>query len=147
MADINISTPVDTVAAAETGTHIAVCHTVAPYDGVTVAESVTTPVMALKLYRGTQSITVSLITMDWALITAYKKFTQNGVPLKGLVLIPGSGGPDTFCVKDGADDGAYLYKGAVSVATTIIYPGNLCKPYIDFSECTLSTGHLITFIW
>lgn len=147
MADIDISTTLDNVSVAETGTHIAVCHTIAPFDGVTVAESVTTPVMALKLYRGTQSVTVSLITMDWSFIVAYKKYAQTGIPLKGIVLIPGSGAPDTFCIKDTADDGSYLYKQAVSVATTVIYPGSLCKPFIDFSECTLSAGHLITFIW
>lgn len=147
MADIDISTPVDTVAAAETGTHIAICHTVAPYDGVTVAESVTTPVMALKLYRGTQSVTVSLITMDWVFTETFRQYRNNGVPLKGIILIPGSGGPDTFCIKDGGDTGAYLYLAAVSAATVIVYPGSFCKPYIDYSECTLSAGHLVTFVW
>lgn len=114
---------------------------------VTLTESVTTPTNTMKLYRGTQSISVSAVTEDWSFVTAYKSFAGVGIPLKGIILIPGSGAPDTFVIKDGSDSGAYLYKGALTAAAVLVYPGNNCKPYIDFSECTLTTGHVITFVW
>jgi hypothetical protein len=114
---------------------------------VTVSESVTTPVMALKLSRGTSSMTVTLITQDWAFVTAQKQFAITGVPLKALVLIPGSGAADVFVIKDTSDAGAILYKGTVNAGTVVVYPGSYCKPYIDFSECTFTAGHSVTFIW
>lgn len=103
--------------------------------------------MATSVLRGDKSITVKTIDADWTFTTVLTKFANLGVPLKGMVLIPGSGGPDTFVVKDGSDTGAYLYKSAVSTTTVLVFPGSLCRPVIDFSECTLSVGHMITFLW
>jgi hypothetical protein len=136
----------DSVSIAETSTHIATVNCInAPYDGVTLTESVTTPTFALKLYKGTNSVTVSLITMDWSLVETLRQYRSSGIPLKGIIFIPG--GTDTFSIKDLSDSGAYLYKGALAATTVLVYPGSYCKPYIDFSECSLNSGHMITFVW
>lgn len=167
MADVDISTPVETVAVSEQISELFDFIFASVYQGVTLAEnigkymgldvsvvqtatateSVTTPVMALKLYRGHSAVTVSLITKDWKFIDTYRKYSQSGIPLKGLVLIGGSGGSDVFVIKDENDSGAYLYKGTVATVTTVIFPGSSCKPLIDFSECTLTAGHMVTFLW
>lgn len=115
-------------------------------DGITVEEAVTIG-FTLKLYRGTNSVTVTVLNQDWKMVETYKQFSGKGIPLKGIILVPGSGGPDTFVIKDTADDGSYLYAGALSATTVIVYPGSFCKPMIDYSECTLTTGHKITFVW
>lgn len=115
-------------------------------DAISVADVVTTPVFTLKLYRGTNAVTVTAITEDWDFVVAYKQFANLGIKLKGLILMPGTG-TDVFVIKDG--NGAYLYNAshATTVCTVVVYPGTYVKPYIDFSECTLSTGHAITFLW
>lgn len=149
MADVDVGTIIDSTSAAENVSVAVSTASLNPSvnDATSVAESVTTPTFALKLYRGTNSVTVSLITMDWSLVEAYRQFRNTGVPLKGIILIPGSGAPDTFVIMDGSDSGAYLYSAAVSATTVVVYPGSYCKPYIDFSACTLSAGHKITFVW
>lgn len=114
-------------------------------DGITVAEAVTTPTFTLKLYRGVTSVTVSAITEDWDFIQTYRQFSASGIPLKGIILMPGT--TDTFSIKDGGESGAYLYYGALAAAAVLVYPGTHVKPFIDFSECTLNTGHKITFVW
>ena len=147
MADLSISAVYDSSSVAETGTNIATVNCIGPFDGVSVAESITTPTFALKLYRGTNSVTVSLITMDWSFIEVYRNFKLTGIPLKGIIFMPGSGAPDTFVIKDGDENGSYLYAGALSANTVVVYPGSMCRPFIDFSECTLTTGHKVTFVW
>lgn len=154
MADIAIGTAGalnDAASVAEglgsTGTHISVNNCPFIYDATTVAEVVSTPTFALKLYRGMNSVTVTLITVDWDFVALYRKFAGLGVALKGIILIPGSGAPDTFSIKDGDENGSYLYSGALTVPTVLVYPGSLCRPYIDYSECTLTAGHKVTFVW
>ena len=171
MADVDISAVVETVTVAETvtiprfdvkpdindGITVADVVSTAPaistmsvnpsiVDAITVAEAVTIG-FTLKLYRGTTAVTVENTSEDWSLVATYKQFMSRGVPLKGIILIPGSGGPDTFVIKDIDSSGAYLYSGAVSAATVLVYPGTFCRPMIDFSECTLSTGNKVTFVW
>jgi hypothetical protein len=116
-------------------------------EAITMSESVTQPVSWFKFTKSKYSATMQLITADWSLVDQYPRYKDSGVLLKGIILIPGSGAPDTFVIMDGAADGPYLYKAALSVATVLVYPGTLCKPMIDFSECTLTTGHAITFVW
>ena len=117
-------------------------------DAVGVTDVVTTPVFTLKLYRGTNSVTVSAITEDWEFVETYKQFRNLGIKLKGIILIPGSG-TNVFVIKDGGENGAFLYDAAhaTTVCTVVVYPGTYVKPYIDFSLCTLTAGHSITFLW
>ena len=150
MADIDISAAVDSVGAAEDiGKYlefgpggISVVQAVGA-----IAEAVTIGAFNTQMWRGANSATVGALVADYELSQHYPKYSQRGFPLKGLILIPGSGGPDTFAIKDGGDDNPYLYKAAVSAATVLVYPGTLCLPYVDYSECSLSTGHMITFVW
>ena len=117
-------------------------------DGISVADEVTTPTFTLKLYRGTNSVTVTAITEDWDFVKVYKQFSNQGIMLKGIILMPGSG-TDVFVIKDGGEAGAYLYNAshATTVCTVVVYPGTAVKPFIDFSLCTLTAGHAITFLW
>ena len=150
MADVDISAAVETVTVAEALTTTGMISTMSVnpsiVDAITVAENVALS-FTLKLYRGTNAVTITGVNQDWSLVGTYKQFASKGVPLKGLVLAPGSGGPDTFVIKDIDESGAYLYAGALSATAVIVYPGTFCRPMIDFSECTLSTGHKITFVW
>ena len=118
-------------------------------DAVGVADVVSTaPAFTLKLYRGTNSVTVSAITEDWEFVETYKQFRNLGIKLKGIILVPGSG-TDVFVIKDGGESGALLYNAAhaTTVCTVVVYPGTYVKPFIDFSLCTLTAGHSITFLW
>jgi hypothetical protein len=150
MADIDIAAVVETVGAAESiGKYMEFGPggiSVVDATGAT-AEAVTVGAFNTQMWRGANTATIGQLIADYQLITHYPKYRQTGFPLKGLILIPGSGGPDTFAIKDGSDSGPYLYKAPVSAATVLVYPGTLCLPYVDYSECTLSTGHLVTFVW
>jgi len=148
MADVDISGAVETVSVAEnvSAPHSTMSVNPSIVDAITVAEAVTLS-FTLKLYRGTNAVTVTALNQDWSFVETYRHFSSRGINLKGIILIPGSGGPDTFSIKDIDENGAYLYYGAVSAATVLVYPGSFFKPMIDYSECTLSTGHKVTFVW
>jgi hypothetical protein len=148
MADVDISGVTDSVGAAEVVSRMMDLNAKSiAASAAAVAEALTVGAYNTQMWRGAQTATVGGLVVDYQLILHYPKFAQTGFPLKGLILIPGSGAPDTFVIKDGSDAGPYLYKAALSAATVLVYPGTFCKPYIDFSECTLTTGHLITFVW
>jgi hypothetical protein len=147
MADLDI-TLTDAVAGAEViGRMMDVNAKSVAQSAAAVAEAVTVGAPNTQLFRGTQTATVGGIVADYELIDSYPRFSPRGFKLKGLILIPGSGGPDTFSIKDGSDTGPYLYYAAVTAATVLVFPGTLCFPYIDASECTVTAGHLITFLW
>jgi hypothetical protein len=150
MADVDVGTIADGVTVADVPTAPAISTmSVNPsiVDAITVADVVSTvPSFTIKLYRGTNAVTVASVDQDWYLVRTYKQFASGGVKLKGIILIPGVGA-STFSIKDIDEDGAYLYYGAVSAATVIVYPGSSFKPMIDFSECSLSAGNKVTFVW
>jgi len=63
---------------------------------------------------------------------------------------PGAAG-DTLVVKNGSATGPKMFY-AVCTGTDdqriIYYFGTRCRPYIDYSECTLSVGHsVIINLW
>jgi hypothetical protein len=99
----------------------------------------------VRLVRGEYTAMIEEPASDWALLDKYPKY-RNGFPLKGIIFMPGSGGPDTFVIRDG-ENGPYLYNAAVAANTLVVYSGALCKPFIDYSECSLSSGNIINFIW
>jgi len=147
MADVDVSGVTESVAVAEVLARMLDVNAVASQAIGALAEVLTVGAPNTQMWRGANTATVGCLTVDYQLITHYPKFSQAGFPLKGIILIPGSGAPDTFVIKDVKDTGPYLYKAALSAATVLVYPGTLCFPYIDFSECTLTAGHLITFVW
>ena len=148
MADVDISAATDSVAVAEVLARMMDINAKSvAQSAAAVAEALTVGAPNTQMWRGANTATVGCLTVDYQLITHYPKFSQAGFPLKGIILIPGSGAPDTFVIKDVKDTGPYLYKAALTAATVLVYPGTLCFPYIDFSECTLTAGHLITFVW
>jgi hypothetical protein len=116
-------------------------------DAVSVDEDVSTPGLAMKTVMGYCSAMVTLINTDWLMSERIKSIRGRGVPLLGLILVPGSGAPDTFSIKDGGEDRPYLYYGAISAVTSFVLGGAYVNPFIDYSECTLSAGHSISFSW
>ena len=150
MADINIAGAIENVGAAEViGKYMEFGPggiNVVDATGAT-AEAVTIGAFNTQMWRGANTATIGSLIADYQLITHYPKYRQTGFPLKGLILIPGSGAPDTFVIKDGSDAGPYLYKAALTAATVLVYPGTFCMPYVDYSECTFTAGYLITFVW
>ena len=146
MADLSVDLS-DAVAGAEVLGRMIDFNVVATQALGAMAEALTVGAPNTQMWRGANTATVGCLTVDYQLITHYPKFSPAGFPLKGIILIPGSGAPDTFVIKDVKDTGPYLYKAALTAATVLVYPGTLCFPYIDFSECTLTAGHLITFVW
>jgi hypothetical protein len=148
MADVDISGATDSVAVAEVLARMMDINARSvAQSAAAVAEALTVGAPNTQLFRGTQAATVGGILTDYELISSYPRFNTRGFKLKGLILIPGSGGPDTFSIKDGSDTGPYLYYAAVTAATVLVFPGTLCFPYIDASECTVTAGHLVTFLW
>ena len=101
----------------------------------------------MKTVMGFCSAMVTLVNADWLMSDRIKSMANRGIPLLGIILIPGSGAPDTFSIKDGSEDGPYLYYGAVSAATSFLLGGSYVNPFIDYSECSLSAGHSISFSW
>jgi hypothetical protein len=146
MADLDVNLS-DAVAGAEVLGRMMDVNAVAVQALGAMQEAVTVGAPNTQLFRGTQAATVGGIVADYELIDSYPRFSTRGFKLKGLILIPGSGGPDTFSIKDGSDTGPYLYYAAVTAATVLVFPGTLCFPYIDASECTVTAGHLVTFLW
>ena len=145
MADMDIAAVVDAVSVAEDVNVEGFTLPVIVYDGISIAEAVTmskeTTVIAGKSYSG---IVLETVDNDWAWTDNYPGH-QQGRPLIALVVIPG--GTDVFSIKDGSDAGPYIYYKSISAAETILYGGIRLRPYIDFSECTLNTGHKISFLW
>lgn len=144
MADENIVAVDEVVAGEVVEIERGVWH-VTVNDAVTVAENVGTPTFNLTLFRGMNSVTVTQVNQDWHLIDTFRQYRQTGIPLKCLLLIPG--GTDTFVIRDNAADGAILYKGQITTTTLVTYPEIKCRPMIHYDDCTLNTGHSITFIW
>jgi len=146
MGDIDIAGAVDGVTMAEVvSRYMGIATSV--YDSSSIAEDVTAPVRYFEMFRDANICTIGYVDRDWVFTDNYARYKDKGVNLKGLILMPGSGAPDTFMIKHGADTGPIIYYGAVSVATVLVYPGTVCKPMIDYSLCTLSAGHKITFVW
>jgi hypothetical protein len=114
-------------------------------DAVAAADATTTTRITMML-RGVNTATVGYIDADWELIDYYPKFVDKGIPLKGIVFIPGAGGANVFVVRDG-ENGAYIYNQSITAISVVNYPETFVKPFIDFSECTLRAGHLVTFVW
>lgn len=115
-------------------------------DTVTATENVSTPVRNLELYRSSKAISIGMLLADWDM-SGNVTVPNIGVKLKGMVLKGGSGGSDVMVIKDGSGTGPYLYNATVATTVVLVYPGTLCKPYIDYSECTLTAGHMFTFLW
>ena len=104
--------------------------------------------MATSEAVGFKSISVLTIDADWALVDTVSKFSCSGVLLKGITLVPGAGGANVFAIKDADENGAYLYLSSLTATAVIVYPyGIVCRPFIDYSECTLRSGHIVTFMW
>ena len=147
MADVDIADAVEAVTLAENVGTPGILVAPVVVDAATITDVPTAPNRYFEFFRSPNAITVGLIDRDWYISDQYLKFRNAGMLLKGIILIPGSGGPDTFSIKDGSESGPYLYKAAVSAATVLVYPGTVCRPFIDYSECTLSAGHSVTFVW
>lgn len=68
--------------------------------------------------------------------------------LQSIQFNPGSDGSDVLIVRDGSATGAIIFKSTDAINASIeYYEGIDLQPYIDYSECTFSTGHLIKIIY
>lgn len=167
MADIDIADPVDAITITESVSKLyeelfasiydtaalveSISHemhraALSVVDAVSVAEDVATPVRNLELFRSAKAISIGMLLGDWNM-SGNVSVPNRGISLKGMVLKGGSGGSDVMVIKDGSDTGPYLYNATVATSVVLVYPGTLCKPYIDYSECTLTAGHMFTFLW
>ncbi len=99
---------------------------------------------ATKVAGGKQKNIVQLTAIDADWDAGYYR------KLSSIQFNPGSTGTDVLIVKDGTDAGATLMTAKCVAATD-----NLCKyfdgisawVYIDYSACTLSTGHVVTIVF
>lgn len=68
--------------------------------------------------------------------------------LQSIQFNPGSDGSDVLIVRDGSATGSIIFKSTdTSNASIEYYDGLRLQPYIDYSECTLTTGHLVKIIY
>ena len=84
---------------------------------------------------------ISAIDVDWDQGQIY--------PLQSIQFVPGAAA-DVLVVKEGSASGPILayFKAAAtaldgSVLVKYFLHGQNHRPYIDFSECTLSSGHMV----
>lgn len=68
-------------------------------------------------------------------------------PLESIQFIPGAGS-DKLVVKEGSASGAVIFQGTAPAVLDggffiKYFNGALHQPYIDFSDCTLSSGHMV----
>ena len=95
------------------------------------------------------SFTVSAIDADWTWTDDFEQHVfARGMPLWAVVFKPGAA-DDVLSLKNG--DAAANKIFPASALTTVdpliqYYGGNILKPFIDFSECTLSANHEVIFI-
>lgn len=72
---------------------------------------------------------------------------ESSIICKAIVFIPGAAS-DAISIKDVDDTGVKLYILSTDGEPRVL-PMYLTKivPYIDFSECTLSAGHRVVFLY
>ena len=71
-------------------------------------------------------------------------------PLSSIQFNPGSDGTDVLVVKDGSDSGVVLMEVTADAANneSVKYFDKIpFHVYIDYSDCTLSSGHKVILIY
>jgi len=71
-------------------------------------------------------------------------------PLSSIQFNPGSTGTDVLVVKNGTDAGPIIFKATADAAnneTCKYFDGIHTWVYIDYSLCTLSSGHNVTLVF
>lgn len=71
-------------------------------------------------------------------------------PLSSIQFNPGSAGTDVLVVKDGSASGAVLMNVKADAANNEsckYFDLTPCHVYIDYSDCTLSSGHKVILIY
>jgi len=95
------------------------------------------------------SFTVEAIDADWTWTDDFSQDTfAKGMPLWAVIFQPGASG-DVLSLKNGSAAANEIFPDNVLIDTAPqvqYYGGNIMKPFIDFSECTLSAGHRIIVI-
>lgn len=82
---------------------------------------------------------ITVIDVDWDQGQVY--------PLESIQFVPGAGG-DCLVVKEGSASGAVIFyaKAPATLDGNMFvkyFNGQNHRPYIDFSDCTLSSGHRV----
>lgn len=91
---------------------------------------------------GFVSITEIAADVDWEDLRRH----LDGVPLASIQFYPGVSGDDVLVVKAKDADGPVIMKAGSANAsddTTKYFNGRPIRFFIDESECTLSTGHVV----
>lgn len=95
-------------------------------------------------------VQVSAMDSDFDLVaqTGYIQYaTTGGVPIELILFYPGAAN-DILVIKDTAATGPVVatMKSVDAEPRVLYFRGAKIKPYLDYSECTLTSGAFVTFI-
>ena len=94
-------------------------------------------------------ISVTGIAADWDWKTSATGYTDSDhLRVKRIIFKPGNA-DDVISIKEKTDAGAYIAYGKADSGDPLVFEVNdQCRPVVDFSECTLNTGHaVIIHVW
>jgi len=95
------------------------------------------------------ALEISAIAADWNYVTDRPSHWPVNPRLMSIEFHPG--GSDVMAITEGDDQGLLRFYANCqdSYDSRIKYfHGNRCRPYIDFSECSLTAGHkVIIELW
>jgi hypothetical protein len=110
------------------------------------------PVLATNTVNSTggrQVLQVSAMDSDFNMVaqTGYTQYADGGVPIVVILFYPGAA-DDILVVKQQSASGPIITKLKSTDGEPRVMPlyGSRVKPYIDYSECTLSSGAFVVFI-
>ena len=99
--------------------------------------------------KGVNVIELSAIDSDWNYATAFPSQVR-GIRVDQIIFSGGDTDGDKLSMRDGTETGAHIFPTQAILKqggpTIVQYGGKELRPYIKFSECTLSTGHSIIII-
>jgi hypothetical protein len=96
---------------------------------------------------GTEVIDISAMDSDWTWNEKGGPYTSDkeGIVVKYILFLPGAIG-DVLVIKNGSATKESLFPDMavpVKQANIMYYQGRMLKPFIDYSESTLSAGHRV----
>ena len=96
-------------------------------------------------------IDITSISADWdyaSEVAAYPREKEG--PIIDLILFAPGAANDRLVIKNGDASGPVVFKATATTTDerVVYYHGKRMRPFIDYSECTLSTGHQVVIsLW
>ena len=100
--------------------------------------------MAATVVRNGPFVQLTAIDADWIWTTTFPNHPQ-GIKVDWIAFKPGATALDKCSIKQDSATGSEIFLSIPAVSLSygqiVYYSGALLRPYIDFSDCTFTTGH------